>query len=67
MHTKEAKKLKVTVEQIDHLSTWKETNIYSEKEKIALELAENMTLISARGVNDELYNKVENIMMKKIM
>ena len=58
MHTKEAKKLKVTDEQIDHLSTWKETNIYSEKEKVALELAENMTLISERGVNDELYNRV---------
>ena len=58
MHTKEAKKLKVTDEQIDHLSIWKETDLYSEKEKVALELAENMTLISDRGVNDELYNRV---------
>lgn len=58
MHTKEAKKLKVTDEQIDHLSAWKETNIYNEKEKIALELAENMTLISERGVNDRLYHRV---------
>ena len=58
MHTKEAKKLKVTDEQIDQLSTWIETNIYSEKEKVALELAENMTLISERGVIDELYNRV---------
>jgi len=58
MHTKEAKKLKVTDEQIDHLSIWKETDLYSEKEKVALELAENMTLISERGVNDELYNRV---------
>ncbi|MEK5040458.1 carboxymuconolactone decarboxylase family protein [Sporosarcina sp. FSL K6-3457] len=57
MHTKEAKKLKVTDEQIDHLSTWKESNRYSEKEKVALELAENMTLISERGVNDELYHR----------
>ena len=58
MHTKEAKKLKVTDEQIQQLSTRKEATIYSEKEKIALELAENMTLISERGVNDELYNRV---------
>lgn len=58
MHTKEAKKLKVTDEQIDHLNAWKESNIYSEKEKVALELAENMTLISEKGVNDELYNRV---------
>ena len=58
MHTEEAKKLKVTDEQIAHLSSWKETDLYSEKEKVALELAENMTLISERGVNDELYNRV---------
>ena len=58
MHTKEAKKLKVTNEQIDHLSTWKETNIYSEEEKTALELAESLTLISERRVNDELYHRV---------
>ena len=58
MHTKEAKKLKVTDEQIELLSAWKETNIFSEEDKIALELAENMTLISVRGVNDELYHRV---------
>lgn len=58
MHTKEAKKLKVTDEQINHLCAWKETNIYSEQEKTALELAENMTLISESGVDDELYERV---------
>ncbi|ASN07250.1 carboxymuconolactone decarboxylase family protein [Virgibacillus necropolis] len=58
MHTKEAKKLKVTDEQINLLNAWEATNIYSEKEKAALQLAENMTLISEKGVNDELYNRV---------
>ncbi|RKL65793.1 hypothetical protein CR203_19235 [Salipaludibacillus neizhouensis] len=58
MHTKEAKKLRVTDEQINHLDTWTETNIYSEKEKVALQLAKNMTLISEKGINDELYNLV---------
>ncbi|WP_067726276.1 carboxymuconolactone decarboxylase family protein [Oceanobacillus damuensis] len=58
MHTKEAKKLKVSGEQIDQLSKWKETNIYSENEKAALQLAENITLISEKGVDEELYNQV---------
>mgnify|MGYP001455782371 CR=1 FL=1 len=58
MHTKEAKKLNVSDEQIDHLTAWKESDRYSEKEKIALELAENITLISEKGVNDDLYERV---------
>ncbi len=58
MHKKGAKKLKVINEQIDQLKTWDETDIYSPKEKVALQLAENITLISAKGVSDELYDKV---------
>lgn len=58
MHTKEAKKLKVTDEQINQLRNWKESGIYNEKEKVALELAEHMTFISEKGVSDELYEKV---------
>lgn len=60
MHTKEAKKLKVKDEEIDHLANWKDSQLYSEKEKVALELAENMTLIAERGVSDELYQQVRN-------
>ncbi|MHA6253329.1 carboxymuconolactone decarboxylase family protein [Oceanobacillus sp. CAU 1775] len=58
MHTKAARKLKVTDEQIDQLETWDEANIYSLKEKLAFELAENVTLIAEKGVNDELYQRV---------
>ena len=58
MHTKAAKKLKVSKEQLDHLKSWNETGIYSSKEKVALQLAENITLISEKGVSDKLYNQV---------
>src|SRR5699024_10833776 len=58
MHTKAAEKLKVPKEQIDQLKTWNETKVYSPKEKVALQLAENITLISEKGVNDKLYNQV---------
>ncbi len=58
MHTKAAKKLKVPIEQLDQLKTWNETEIYSPKEKVALQLAENITLISEKGVSDKLYNQV---------
>ncbi|PXW90514.1 AhpD family alkylhydroperoxidase [Pseudogracilibacillus auburnensis] len=58
MHTKGAKKLKVTNDQLDQLKTWNVSDIYSPKEKVALHLAENMTLISEKGVSDELYDQV---------
>ncbi|MBR2557262.1 MAG: carboxymuconolactone decarboxylase family protein [Methanobrevibacter sp.] len=58
MHTKSARKLKVTDEQIDQLETWNEAKIYSLKEKVAFELAEDVTLIAEKGVSDELYQRV---------
>lgn len=60
MHTKEAKKLKVPDEQIDQLAAWNESDVFDEKEKAALELAERVTLISEKGVDDELYQRVRN-------
>src|SRR5699024_11785549 len=58
MHTKAAKKLKVTNNQLQQLKNWNESDMYSPKEKVAMHLAENMTLISEKGVSDELYEQV---------
>lgn len=58
MHTKGAKKLKATNEQIELIKNWNETDVYRPKEKVALQLAENMTFISENGVTDELYDQV---------
>jgi AhpD family alkylhydroperoxidase len=58
MHTKDARKLKVSEEKIDNLRNWKESDIFNDKEKIAFELAENITLVSEKGVSDELYLQV---------
>lgn len=55
MHTKEARKLKVPDQKINDLSNWKESDIFNTKEKVTFELAENITLISEKGVSDELY------------
>ena len=65
MHTKAAKKLKVTDEQIDQLKEWNEASIFSPKEKVAFELAENVTLISEKGVSDELYQRVREYYNEK--
>src|SRR5690625_3581402 len=67
MHTKAAKKLKVAKEQLDHLKSWNEKEIYSSKEKVELQLAENITLNTEKGVSDKLYNQVREHYNEKSM
>lgn len=58
MHTDDAHKIGVDEKRIYLLNAWNDTDIYSDKEKAALELAEAVTLISERKVPDTLYDKV---------
>lgn len=58
MHTKDARELGETEQRIYCLSAWKEAPYYSEAERVALELAEAVTLISTKGVSDDLYQRV---------
>lgn len=58
MHTDDARKIGVDEKRIYLLNAWNDTDIYSDKEKAALELAEAVTLISERKVPDTLYDKV---------
>ncbi|ANQ64605.1 carboxymuconolactone decarboxylase family protein [Staphylococcus equorum] len=61
MHTADARKMKVTEEEIYLLNAWHETNIYSDKEKLAFELAEAVTHITVNGVSEELFNEVRKL------
>ncbi|HUC93484.1 MAG TPA: carboxymuconolactone decarboxylase family protein [Paenibacillus sp.] len=58
MHTKDARAIGETEQRIYCLNAWREAPFYSEPERAALELTEAMTLISAKGVPDELYQRV---------
>lgn len=57
MHTRDARKLGETELRIYMLDAWRETDIYSEKEKAALALTEAMTMIAVRGVPDEVFKE----------
>ena len=58
MHTDDARKIGVDEKRIYLLNAWNDTDIQSDKEKAALELAESVTLISERKVPGNLYDKV---------
>lgn len=58
MHTIDALKLGETNQRIFLLNAWRETNLFTEKEKVVLELTERLTLVANNHVDDELYTKL---------
>ncbi|WP_221410986.1 carboxymuconolactone decarboxylase family protein [Elizabethkingia sp. JS20170427COW] len=58
MHTRDARKAGETEQRIYLLSAWRETELYTEREKAALEWTEAMTLIAGKPIPDEIYNQL---------
>jgi len=58
MHAKDLLKLGDYADHVLLLSVWREVPLFTEKERVMLELAEAVTLISEQGVPLELYEKV---------
>jgi AhpD family alkylhydroperoxidase len=57
MHTKDARKLGETEQRIYLLNAWKETKLYTEEERVILQLTEEITQISHNQVSNETYAK----------
>lgn len=55
MHTKDALKNGESVQRIMLLDAWKEAGLYSEDEKIILQMTEEVTLIHQQGLSDATY------------
>ena len=58
MHTKDARAEGETEQRLYALSAWRETPFFTDRERAALEWAEELTLISQNDVPDELYERV---------
>lgn len=57
MHTKDAAHAGETPQRINLVAAWRETTLYTDAERAALELAEQGTRIDAgRGVTDDVWN-----------
>lgn len=55
MHTRDARKAGETEKRIYLLNAWKETALFSERERIILAFTEEVTLISKGGLSDATY------------
>ncbi|RNL91462.1 carboxymuconolactone decarboxylase family protein [Sinomicrobium pectinilyticum] len=60
MHTKDALKYGETQERIFLLDAWKETNLFSEEEKVILAITEEITFIHQNGLTQNTYNRALN-------
>ncbi|WP_172142652.1 carboxymuconolactone decarboxylase family protein [Brevibacillus sp. HB1.3] len=58
LHTQDARKLGETEQRIYLLSVWRESAVYTEAERAVLALTEAVTVITANGVSEELYQQV---------
>ena len=58
MHSKDARAAGETEQRLYGLNAWRETPYYSARERAALEWTEALTLVSERGVPDDVYERV---------
>jgi alkylhydroperoxidase family enzyme len=62
LHSRDARKLGETERRLYLLPAWRETDLYSERDRAALTLAEAMTrLPAAQEVPDEVYREVTKV------
>jgi len=55
MHTEESKRLGESEQRLYAISAWKESPLFSEKERAVLKLTDEVTLITLQGVSKETY------------
>ena len=58
MHSRDARKAGVTEKRLYALPVWRETPMFSDREKAALELTEAITRLADSHVSDELWDRV---------
>ena len=67
MHTTDALKHGETNQRIFLLNAWKETELFTDEEKVVLAMTEDITLLHQQGLSDETYKKAETIFDKNYM
>jgi len=65
VHVERAAKAGITADTIAQLPVWRESGVFSERERAGLELAEVFTFIHEDGVPDEVYDRVGGILSER--
>jgi AhpD family alkylhydroperoxidase len=62
VHMDRAAAAGVTADVIAQLPVWRESGVFSDRERAAFELAESYTFIAADGIPDEVYDRVGSVL-----
>lgn len=65
IHVDRALAAGIDTDTMMQIASWRESDVFSEREEAALELAEAFTFISEDGISDEVYNRVGAIFTEK--
>ncbi|MDO4226004.1 carboxymuconolactone decarboxylase family protein [Neisseria sp.] len=65
MHVKTARKHGEREMRLHHVAVWRESNLFSDKERMALELTEALTKLSPEGLSDELYRRALTVLSEQ--
>lgn len=65
MHVKEAKIHGERELRLHHVAIWRESDLFSPKERAALEWTEALTRLPEHGVPDSLYDEVRKVLSEK--
>jgi AhpD family alkylhydroperoxidase len=65
VHVERALKAGVTVDEIAQLATWRDSGVFSDRERAGLELAEAYTFIHRGGIPDDVYDRVGGVLSEK--
>ncbi|MDX2378075.1 carboxymuconolactone decarboxylase family protein [Microbacterium sp. LRZ72] len=52
-------------DEIGQLAVWRESEVFGDRERAALELAESFTFIHREGVSDEVYDRVGAVLTER--
>jgi len=65
IHVDRAVAAGIDTDVLTQISTWRESGVFSDRERAALELAEAFTFISEDGVSDDVYDRVGSVFTEK--
>ncbi|HCS61097.1 MAG TPA: carboxymuconolactone decarboxylase family protein [Microbacterium sp.] len=65
VHVDRAGAAGIDADTLTQIPAWRESGVFSDRERAALELAEAFTFISEDGISDEVYNLVGSVFTEK--
>ncbi|NYE20934.1 carboxymuconolactone decarboxylase family protein [Microbacterium immunditiarum] len=65
VHVERAEKAGVTLDTIAQLPVWRDSGVFTERERAGLELAEAFAFIAEDGISDDVYDRVGGILSEQ--